>query len=281
MERPHVRFGFRVCLCLLVGTLAAAVDDASGNDPALQATVDALKAQIAEKEQELEKERAPSGTMMSKLTAEEDRGNLVDGLRQVMQKLAELEKREDGPAPAPVKNEKVEAAVQAFENSMKKGDVDESSPIQQDELHACALMAARRYCAGAGGDSPTPANSAWILLTRLVSTEAPLSPGEASKTTLFKSMAVCVKKLGKAGLSDFELAGGFTAQSPYALADDMAQEAEHKKGAIAWQGEVFQLGFKKDRWSHLRRVIARYLSTASTHAPIGTVRPEDRHGAEL
>lgn len=246
--------GFHICLCLFLGALRVLGDEG------LQAQVDALKAQLAEKE------LAGEAEDIKEEMAGEDKSSLVDGLMQVMKKLSELEANPPGPAPAPVKNEKVEEAVKAFEDSMKQGGSDESQPIPEDELHACGLMAARHFTADAGRAdiAGTPADAAWILLTRLVDTKAPLSPGEASKTALFKSVAVCVKKFDKDALSGFKKAGGFLPQSTFALPEAILQENENKKTAITWQGEVFQLGFKKERWGHLRRVVASFLKPPPT-----------------
>jgi hypothetical protein len=259
-----MRLRFGIWACLLLGTLEA-ISSVEADETAKQ--VEALKAQLAAKELESEVENmANSG---------EDKSKLVEGLMDVMAKLKEIEASAANSAPAPpVKNEKVEEAVRAFEQSMSQGDGDAKVPIEEDELHACALMAARRYTAGAGtAASPTPADETWILLQRFLgvaSAGSALSPGEASKTKVFKGIVVCLKKLDKQGLSDFSVAGGFAPQSLYSLPDDMAEEAESKKGAITWQGEVFQLGFKKQRWEQLRRSIGSFISPPSAVAAEGS-----------
>merc|ERR1711924_545993 len=115
----------------------------------------------------------------------EDKSKLVEGLMEVLGKLKELEKNPPTPKE-PVKNEKVEEAVKAFESSMKSGAAEEVA-LEEDELNACATMATRRYTGSIDGRVAKEARS---LLERLAEEPPTLSAGEASKTAVFKSIAV-------------------------------------------------------------------------------------------
>merc|ERR1712232_1442157 len=135
-----------------------------------------------------------------------------------MAKLKDLETAQaNAPAaPAePVKNEKVEAAVRAFEASMKNEgkEVPEAQALKEDELHACALMSARHF---SDADSQS-------ILQRFISVDGQLSAGEASKTLVFKSIAACLKSLQEQDLLDFSKAGGFGLDSRIALSPDMVR----------------------------------------------------------
>merc|ERR1711957_1090570 len=111
--------------------------------------------------------------------AEEDTGGLLAGLTEVLAKIKELETSAKA-APkeekklSPEAAAKVDEMVKTFQKSM-------STPgpaLEEDELHACALMAARRYST----------DEVATLLKRFVDTSDPLTAGEASKTTMFKSI---------------------------------------------------------------------------------------------
>lgn len=233
-----LRFTWPLCLCLIIGVLGDAGDD--------------LRAQIAEKEFESQVEAH------REQEANEDKGSLVAGLMEVMNKLKELESNPPAPTQDPVKNEKVEEAVRAFEQSMKPEGAAEPKPLEDDELRACALMSIRRF----GGSA-----EAQTLLQRF-SDEQAVSPGEASKSTVFKGIVVCLKTLSKDALADFHTAGGFAVNSQRSLPDAMAQEAESKKSAVPLQGEVFQLGFNKPKWALLRRLIAAHHSPKVVHEEV-------------
>merc|ERR1712100_575370 len=113
-----------------------------------------------------------------------------------------------------------------IEAKKKLEEMGGDQPLHEDALHACALLSARRYTAGEGAEAVR------ALLTRFRAggqASSPLTPGEAAKTAVFKSVAVCIKQLGEEGLLKFKEAGGFKASSTEKLADVMAEEAEGKK----------------------------------------------------
>jgi len=197
-------------------------------------------------------------------------------LMEVMAKLKELESTQGSetaaPQKDPMKSEKIDAAVKAFEDSMKSSDGAEAQPIREDNLHACALMAARRFAA---------VDESQKALERFVGTDSSLSPGEAAKTAVFRSIVICLKQLDDAGLDSFKKAGGFSADSTRSLPDEMAQEAESRKAYITWSGAVFQLGFDKPRWNLLRRILARHLNPAKDGVKSEAVKADKAPHSEL
>jgi hypothetical protein len=259
-----LRFRLSVCIFFLLSPLQAVENEKTGVD----AKVGELRAALAEKELEAQVEE------LRENTASEDKGKLVESLMEVMAKLKDLEadQKAAGPAPVkdPMKSEKIQEAVRAFEASMKSSEADESQPIQEDQLHACTLMSARRY-AGAGD---TSAKETRDLLERFAAAESPLSPGEAAKSVIFRGIVICLKQLGEDALADFRTSGGFGSGSEQSLPDTMAQEAESKKAHITWSGAVFQLGFDKVRWALLRRIVVQYLNPGNKGAAKGTSHTE-------
>jgi hypothetical protein len=221
------------------------------------------KKELEESEEEVEALRAQVEALKEQKQKMKDdmKSGEIEALHELLAKMTELQGQvgqEQEQEPAQHESvAKVEQMMNEIEAKRKLEESGGDAPLVEDELHACALLAARRYTAGSGEE----ATAVHTLLTRFAAggeASSALSAGEAAKSAVFRGVAVCLKQLGEDGLAAFIKAGGFGATSAEMLAEDMVEDASGKK-KTQWQGEVFQLSFNKSRWAQLRRAVANHL----------------------
>jgi len=227
------------------------------------------KKELEESEEEVEALRAQVESLKEQKQKMKDdmKSGEIEALHELLAKMTELQAQGGQEQAEPAQHESVAKVEQMMNEIEAKRKLEESggdAPLVEDELHACALLAARRYTAGSGEE----ATAVHTLLTRFAAGESAssaLSAGEAAKSAVFRGVAVCLKQLGEDGLAKFIKAGGFGATSAEMLEEDMVEDASGKK-KTQWQGEVFQLSFNKSRWAQLRRAVANHLQAPADKA---------------
>lgn len=214
----------------------------------LQAKLDALRKQKAEME-------------MKKKSQE------LGMLQDLLAQMQDLQGEEDSGAATPKKNDKADKTVDMVEKMVGEMMASRKEPevsLEDNEIHACMLMAGRRYGKAeawsrthSNEDAAKAAEETRALLTAFATEDKEnFDMGDAAKHTAFKSIVSCLKGIGKEGLSAFDTAGGFALDSSEALPDSFAEEAEARNSALL-TGDVFALSFEKSRWKQLRMAAQR------------------------
>jgi len=209
-----------------------------------------LKDLVAKKAELTEKLAA----MKSKIRNDE-----IDQLKELKDMLEGMEEGDKGGQKgAAMSDDLVEKLLSGLNAKRAKEEADLNVPLVEDELYACALLSARHYTNPMLAGSADKAKDARGLINSFAGGKDKFDLGVAVESSLFRAVAACVSKLGKAGLVEFKDAGGFAMDSTRSLSKDIAQEAEHAKTATMWTGEVFKISFDKPRWSLLQRAFTKH-----------------------